>query len=308
MRDMMGKVAFITGGASGIGLSIAGSLARAGVRIVVADIDGAALETARSALADAGAEVLTARLDVADPASWREATDVAVARFGRIDVLCNNAGVGQGRLPNGDAIGLADMSESLWRLILDINVTGVFLGVRTVAPLMIRGGTGGHIVNTASMAGLFAPPGMVAYSASKFAVMGLTEGLRAELAPHAIGVSVLCPGAVESNLSATSAARRSSIPMTGQEPEAKLSPVRTLTGKMMKAASVGDRVLEGIRNDELYILTHPEYEPLIEDRFAAIRAAIGESAEPGHLDPESLLTRSRNPVYAGAAARTWPPI
>jgi len=302
MDDLDGKVALITGGANGIGLAIANALGGAGMRIVIADVDDRAMERAREEVAAAGAEVIVRQLDVSQPTAWRAAVDEVEARFGAIDVLCNNAGIGQGRMPNGDAIGLTDMSPDLWRLIIDTNVTGVFLGVRTVAPLMIRNGRGGQIVNTASMAGLFAPPGLGAYAASKFAVFALSEGLRCELAPHDIGVSVLCPGTVESMLSATSAARRSSIPGLAETPEAQLSPVSTLKGRLMKAASVGDRVLAGIRNNELYIITHPEYRPLIEERFEAIRAAIGASAEPGHVDSESLLQRSRNPAYRIGAA------
>jgi NAD(P)-dependent dehydrogenase (short-subunit alcohol dehydrogenase family) len=297
MDTLKDKVALITGGANGIGLAIAHSLARAGMRIVVADVDDSAMEAAREDLRETANAVITTKLDVSDPSSWEAAIGLVEARFGAIDVLCNNAGIGQGRMPNGDPIALTDMSPDLWRLIIDTNLTGVFLGVRAAAPLMIRNGRGGQIVNTASMAGLFSPPGLGAYAASKFGVFGLSEALRCELAPHGIGVSVLCPGTVESKLSATSAARRASIPSLADAPEARLSKVSTLTSRLMKAASVGDRVLEGILKNELYIITHPEYEPLIEERFSAIRAAIGPSAEAGHVDSESLLQRSRNPAY-----------
>ena len=295
MRDVAGRTAFITGGASGIGLGMAQAFAAAGMRVVLADIDGEAARRAAAQLDGSGASAMTVELDVTQSGSWSAAVDRAEAAFGPIDLLCNNAGVGQGRFGGGAALDLADMPEALWRLVLDTNLTGVFLGVRGVAPRMAARGSG-HIVNTASMAGLIAPPGLGAYAASKFAVLGMSEALRGELAPKGVGVSVLCPGGVDSNLVATSAARRSSV--LGDAPLPGLAVARAADGHRMNARLVGERVLAAVLANRFYIFTHPEYAPLVEERAAAVRAGFGASAESGYTDPQRLLDRSRNPIYA----------
>ena len=217
-----------------------------------------------------------------------------------MDILCNNAGVGQGRFADGRPITLADMPEALWRLVLETNMTGTFLGIRAVAPRLIARGQGGHIVNTASMARLIAPGGLGAYSASKYAVVGMSEALRAELAPHGIGVSVLCPGAVESNLVATSAARRAAVAGASEGMARDLATRKADQAKRMDPVLVGARILRAIEDDEFYIITHPEYRALVDERFAAVGAAFGASAQPGYVDPDLVLTRSRNAEYARA--------
>jgi NAD(P)-dependent dehydrogenase (short-subunit alcohol dehydrogenase family) len=302
MRDVAGKVALVTGGASGIGLGMAQAFAGADMRVVIADVDHAAADAAARELDEGGAEVMAAPLDVTQAFSWSQALGAVEARFGAVDVLCNNAGVSQGWLPGRTSLQLVDISEDYWRLILDTNVTGAYLGVRAVAPGMIRRG-GGHIVNTASMAGLVAPPGMSAYSASKFALVGLSESLRGELAPHGVGVSVMCPGSVRSNLTATTAARRASAVQSGSEAESRLVSESPVTGAGMTARAAGERVLRAIRENAFYIVTHPEYGPLIEERLAAVRSAVGESAQPGHCDSADLLQLMRNPLYAEIANR-----
>ena len=274
---------------------MAQAFAAAGMRVVLADIDGEAAQRGVAQLTGSGASAMTVELDVRQSRSWSAAVDRAEAEFGPIDVLCNNAGVGQGRFGGGAALDLADMPEVLWRLVLDTNVTGVFLGVQGVAPRMVARGCG-HIVNTASMAGLIASPGLGAYAASKFAVVGMSEALRGELAPKGIGVSVLCPGGVDSNLVATSAARRSAV--LGDATGPVLAVARAADGSRMSARRVGERVLAGIRANESHVITHPEYLPLVEARMAAVRAGFGVSAEPGYRDPQALLDRSQNPAYA----------
>ena len=150
-------------------------------------------------------------LVITSATSWGEAAARVEAALGPIDILCNNAGIIPGRFGDGTPIHLPAMAKTLWRVVIETNLTGSFLGVRAIAPGMIARGRG-HFVNTASMAGLIAPRGLGAYSASKHAVLGMSKALRAELAPHGVGVSVLCPGAVESDRVATSAARHAETP------------------------------------------------------------------------------------------------
>jgi NAD(P)-dependent dehydrogenase (short-subunit alcohol dehydrogenase family) len=303
MQFVAGKTAFITGGASGIGLGMAQAFAAAGMRIVVADIDEAALSRAETTLKQSGADIKTVSLDVSSGEAWKAVAADVEATFGPVDVLCNNAGVAQARITFDKHLELVDVPDDLWHLLMETNVTSIFNGIKTFAPKMIERGNGGHIVNTASMAGFLAPPGLAVYVASKFAVMGLSESAAGELAPHGIGMSILCPGGVQSNLVATTASRRASLPGASQGPAASLITAPLPHAPKMSPLKVGERVLKAIVNNELYVITHPEYEPLMEERFAAVRAAIGESAEPGYLDTPTMLERSRSRIYLDQASR-----
>ncbi len=295
MDDLAGRVAFITGGASGIGLGLAQACLAAGMKVAIADINEAALATAASAL---GGTVVPVVLDITKAASWAAALDTAEAKLGPVGLLCNNAGLGQGRRADGGPVLMADMPEEVWRLVIDTNLHGTYLGIRAAVPRMIVAGRGGHVVNTASMAGLIAPGGLTAYAASKYAVVGLSESLRAELAPQGIGVSVLCPGAVSTNFYVTSAVRRDAI--MGEAATQAFAPGRTDSAPRMDARNVGEHVLRGVRANLLYIITHPEYLPLVEARIAVIRGSFGASAQPGYTDPELVLSRSGNPEYTSA--------
>ncbi len=305
MHDIRDKTAFITGGASGIGLGIAEALAAQGMRIAIADIDTDALDRAQKQLSASGAQVLSVEMDVAQPQAWEEAAQRVEKTLGPVRVLCNNAGIGQGRIAFNKHFELTDIPEGLWKLLFDINVSSVYHGVRTFVPRMQAAGGGGHVVNTASMASFLAPAGLAVYSATKFAVMGLSEALRAELLPHRIGVSVLCPGGVQSNLVARTAAIRQGTP--GASLDSAITAPLANDPQKMKARSVGERVRVAIQKDEFYILTHPEYRPLIEERFDSVLSAIGESAEPGYADAAPSLARSRNPIYAELATRLGRP-
>ena len=298
MQQLAGKTALITGGASGIGLGMARAFIAAGLRVAIADINDHTLEVAEAALPGLGKAV---KLDVTRGAEWEHAVNAVEAALGPVDILCNNAGVGQGRFADGRDTTVAEMPEALWRMVLEINATGTFLGARTLAPRMIARGQGGHIVNTASTGGLMAPGGIAAYCASKYAVVGLSESMRAELAPAGIGVSVLCPGGVRSNLFASSVAIRAKTPdaFDGMatvgtdslriEQEQRMDPVR-----------VGEMVLRAIAVNAMYIIPHPEYLGHIEERHAALVAAFGESAQPGYRDTDVTFERFRNPEYARA--------
>ncbi|HLY55879.1 MAG TPA: SDR family NAD(P)-dependent oxidoreductase, partial [Stellaceae bacterium] len=186
MHDVAGKVAFITGGASGIGLGMAEAFGVAGLRIVIADIDPASLSSAETRLRRQNVDVHSIRLDVADRPAWADAVEEAERRFGPVQVLCNNAGVGS----YGAAL---DLSPAEWDWVHTINVAGTFNGVHAFAKRFRDNGQGGHIVNTASVAGLLSLGKISAYAAAKHAVVGYSKSLRVELAEFDIGVSVLCP-------------------------------------------------------------------------------------------------------------------
>jgi NAD(P)-dependent dehydrogenase (short-subunit alcohol dehydrogenase family) len=246
--------AFVTGGASGIGLGIADALAARGIAVTVADIDEAAL--ARLA---GKPNMRTVLLDTRDREGWARAKAEAEAAFGPVDILVNNAGIG----PDGSA--LADVAPETFDRVIGINLMGVFNGITAFAADM-RGRGKGHIVNTSSVAGLFAAsPGTNAYSAAKFAVTAISETLRSELAPSGVGVSVLCPGFVMTNIIANTArinGEANDYDGGGFPPDA-LTP-----------ADVAQMVLAAIEADRLYIISSPELWPMVEGRHNAVEAAF----------------------------------
>ena len=193
MREIAGKTAFVTGGASGIGLALGRAFAEAGMKVMLADVEPAVLAMAVESLKGIGPDVRGITCDVADPASVDRAAEASYDAFGQVHVVCNNAGVfGSGDI---DTISLEE-----WRWVLDVNVMGVLHGIRTFLPHIRAHGQGGHIVNTASMAGMLSGLGFCPYSASKFAVVTMSEGLAMLLKPLGIGVSVLCPGVVRTRI------------------------------------------------------------------------------------------------------------
>ena len=187
MRELAGKTAFVTGGASGIGLALSQIFAQAGMKVMLADIETDALAAAVTSLHDHWPDVRAVPCDVADPVSVERAAEATYRAFGNVHVVCNNAGVGGGS-------GIDNISLDNWRWVLDVNLMGVVHGIRTFLPHIRRHGEGGHIVNTASMAGMNSGLGFSPYAASKFAVVNMSEGLAMQLKPLGIGVTVLCPG------------------------------------------------------------------------------------------------------------------
>jgi NAD(P)-dependent dehydrogenase (short-subunit alcohol dehydrogenase family) len=293
MKDLAGRTAFISGGAGGIGRALAETFLDAGMNVVLADLDAGSLETARRSL-PAPQRARTVVLDVTDRAAWRQAAAEAEQWFGRVHVLCNNAGVG------GVDEKLGDMPPEDFDTLVAINLTGTFNGIRTFVNRILAHGEGGHIVNTSSMAGLMPSPASGAYSATKYAVIGLSEALRNELEPRGIGVSVLCPGKVDTGIGLRWRSVRPSAKDGGAQPPRPLSPNRG-----MRPRSVGRRVIEAIRDDEFYIVTHPEFRPVVAARHAEILDAFGASAEPGYSDDISYIG---GPVLARArAARAGEP-
>lgn len=268
----------MTGGASGIGLALGEAFAEAGMRVVLADIETDALAMAVERLRDRFPDVHGIVCDVTDPANVERAADAAFEAIGNIHVVCNNAGVSGGS-------GAAAVALDTWRWVLDVNLMGVVHGVRTFLPRLQAHGEGGHFVNTASMAGLISGLGFGPYTAGKFAVVGLSEGLRAELAPSGIGVTVLCPGFVRTRITDSARNRPTRYgPPTQPEPGSPAGVMAAQVAALVQAglepAAVAARVVAAIRGDELYVITHadPELRTALEGRFAAILAAMDKAA------------------------------
>jgi NAD(P)-dependent dehydrogenase (short-subunit alcohol dehydrogenase family) len=262
MQDFAGKAAFVTGGASGIGLALGRAFAEAGCRVMLADIEEPALAEVMRSLEGLGPDIRGVVCDVADPDSVERAANAAIAAFGKVHILCNNAGVGA-------ASSIDDIPLASWRWVLDVNLMGVVHGVRAFLPHMRAHREGGHIVNTASMAGMIAAGrGFEPYSATKFAVVAMSEGLAGELQPLGIGVTVLCPGWVRTRILES---RRNRQERYGRAPDVSRYP--KIPDGAMEPEAVAERVLAAIRDDELYAFTHPEMRDALKERFEAILAA-----------------------------------
>ena len=293
MDDLSSKTAFITGGASGIGLAMARAFSGAGMRVVIADIDQVALDAAADSLRGANAEVLAVQLDVTDRQQFAAVADQVEATFGAVHVLCNNAGVYRGG-PIGE-VTYAD-----WDWIMGVNVGGVINGVQTFVERMKRHGEGGHVVNTASMAGVTTSPGLSIYNTSKFAVVGLSEAMRADLQPHGIGVSVLCPGMVRTRILESERTRPDALGVDSEAAEtaarAHNEIMQFAMGAGIDADEVADMVLTGVRNNQLYLFPHPEMKAMVEARQQALLDAFGEP------DPERLRAQQAFIEAAGLAS------
>jgi NAD(P)-dependent dehydrogenase (short-subunit alcohol dehydrogenase family) len=277
MQELAGKTAFVTGGASGIGLALGRAFAEAGMQVMLADIETEALAAAVKSLHNFGPDVRGVTCDVSDPGSVERAAAASYEAFGNVHVVCNNAGVAGGS-------GVDDISLDDWRWVLDVNLMGVLYGVHTFLPHIRAHGEGGHFVNTASMAGMVSGLGFGPYSASKFAVVTMSEGLAMHLQPLGIGVSVLCPGWVRTRINESGRNRserygpeRTPQPGTwGSEIAAHVAE-HIQTG--LDPSDVAARVLSAIRTDELYVFTHPEMRVAAEERFAAILAAMDKAGQ-----------------------------
>jgi NAD(P)-dependent dehydrogenase (short-subunit alcohol dehydrogenase family) len=275
MEEFQNKVAFITGAASGIGLGLARTFANARMKVVMADVRAQVLDAAAARLGAEGAKVLPIPLDVTDRAAWAAAADRVERELGPVQLLCSNAGV--------NFIGAThEATYQDWDFGLGVNVGGAINAVRTFTPRMIAQGRGGHIVITSSVSGLFTGGGSGVYATSKYALVGLAESLRADLRKHGIGVSVLCPGPVKSELfESTAAVRPQQLAATGSMPVVPPGVSREDTPIFVTAPTgeeVGQRVLAGVRRNDLYIMTHPEIRPVLEARAAALIAALPDEA------------------------------
>jgi NAD(P)-dependent dehydrogenase (short-subunit alcohol dehydrogenase family) len=262
MEDLQGKVAVVTGGASGIGKAVAAKAAAEGMKVVIADIEEGALKDAERDLAAGGADVLAVVTDVAEAASVRELRDRAVDRFGTVHLVHNNAGIGLGG-------PIWEVPESDWRWILGVNLWGVVHGVATFVPLFVEQGEG-HVVNTASIAGLATAPFLGPYNATKQAVVAISETLYKDLQAAGVtgvGVSVLCPGFVQTRIAESDRNRPAWAPERDLEGATEMrGAIQALVDGGIPTATVADRVLDAVRTNTFYILTHPELDQAVRTR------------------------------------------
>ena len=271
LADLNGKVAVVTGGASGIGRGIAEALRNEGAQLVIADIEEEALQRAASELGATGIQT-----DVSDAESvGRLATEV-VERFGTAHVLVNNAGIG----PMGR---IADLTLDDWRWMVGVNLWGVIHGIHAFLPILKANEDGGHIVNTSSMAGLVGMPGLGSSTLTTFGVLGLTEVLAQELEEDGskVGATVPCPRTIHTNIGTSSRNRPQGnqgglhdVDISQEGAEVDMSGVR-----WMVPIEVGTIVVDCIKTGELYALTHPDWWDMVEPRFVAIAAAFGKTLE-----------------------------
>lgn len=284
LESFEGKTAFITGGASGIGFAMAKSFAARGANVMLADIEEGPLQAALAELRKTNAGVDGIVLDVSDREAMQAAARRTVERFGKVHIVCNNAGIGAGG-------PMDEVTASDWDWCIDVNLKGVAWGIEAFVPLIKAHGEGGHVVNTASMAGLIPVPGFGPYTATKYAVVGMSEDLVLELAPFGIGVSVLCPGFVKTNIGTS---RRTRGEKYGEAAD-KAADQEAIAGSNgaieagIPAEAVGERVVECILENRLYAFTHPEFDTLVTDRFGRISAdfaAAGSSVALGTIPAE----------------------
>jgi len=310
LASVKGRTAFVTGGSSGIGLGIARVLSAAGMKVAFTYRSSAHRDAALSAFPRDNPGLLAIALDTTDREGMVRAADEAERAFGPVHLLCNNAGVGLPAL-------LSDVSWQDWDWAMDVNINGVFNGVRTFLPRMLKHGEGAHIMATSSSAGIVAGT-LGVYATTKFAVVGMMESLRAELVGRNVGVSVFCPGLVRSEIFAFErnrpaghgAVRGKSAPpplLAGSGPV-------DLMGSAMDPLEAGRQVLQGIRRNDLYILSHPEFEPVVRERAKLLLGSFSKAAVPAArrlatqaITPDiyaaDLIKKAGRKLSAAAAAR-----
>jgi NADP-dependent 3-hydroxy acid dehydrogenase YdfG len=276
MTSVTDKTAFITGGASGIGLGIAEVLGRAGARIVIADIERQALDRAVAHLASLDVAAHAIRLDVTDRAGFAAARDAIVESHGAVHLLFNNAGV---NVPGP----LHEVSFSDWDWVLGVNLGGVINGITTFLPELLRHGDAAHVVNTASVGGLVGMRNLGIYNTSKFAVVGLSEALRADLYATGVKVSVLCPGVVATALGASERNRPSHL--AGSRP----APAEAGPAIGMSPVELAQQVLAAIQADEFFISSHPEFRELVGQRNRAVQNSFRGAADAAAAAAMSAL-------------------
>jgi NAD(P)-dependent dehydrogenase (short-subunit alcohol dehydrogenase family) len=298
MKDVAGRVAFVTGGCSGIGLGIALAFARAGMRVVATSRRRPHLAESAALFATEGVEVDVMQLDVTDPGAVERAAAETEARHGRVHVLVNNAGIG--------IIGpVAQARQADWDWIIDVNIKGVAHGLQAFLPRIRAHGEGGHIVNTASMGGLL-PVSAGLYCLTKAGIIALSETLHIELAPDNIGVSAYIPGPVHSNIGSGAAARPERYADSGYPPPRAPDPSRPpVRLPYMSYEEAGERVLQGVRRNDLFILTHPEFRDGVRERAEALLNAFPD--EPINTERAAAITfLTSHPVYRAYAAQQPP--
>lgn len=296
MQNLPGKTAFVTGGASGIGLGIAKALLGAGMNVAIADIRDDHLASAQAELASPD-RVLAIKLDVTDRAAFAAAADATEARFGKIHILCNNAGVA--------VVGPTELATfDDWDWVMGVNLGGTINGIVTMLPRMLAHGEGGHIVNTASMSALVPVGGTTIYSAGKAAVTAMMECMRPELESRGIICSAFCPGAVQSNIAEAGKTRPADLSDTGYaEADKRRQQGGNFFHLYQTKEEVGERVLRGILNDELYILTHSEFLVGVRERGEATTAAVQTHLPENEEYKQVFAMLFRNPAITDEIAR-----
>jgi NAD(P)-dependent dehydrogenase (short-subunit alcohol dehydrogenase family) len=296
MQNLPGRTAFITGGASGIGLGIAKALLGAGMNVVIADIRDDHLAEATAELAG-GDKVLALKLDVTDRAAYAAAADAVEARFGNIHILCNNAGVA--------VVGPTELATfSDWDWCMGVLLGGTINGVTTMLPRILKHGEGGHIVNTASMSGLVPVGGTTIYSTAKAAVITMMETMRPELEGRGVICSAFCPGAVQSNIADAGKTRPAELADSGYvEADKRRQNGGNFFHLYQTKEEVGERVLQGILNDELYILTHAEFLEGVTDRANAMIASVPAKLPQNQEYKTQFAMLFNSPIWADEIKR-----
>jgi NAD(P)-dependent dehydrogenase (short-subunit alcohol dehydrogenase family) len=290
MRDLVGRTAFVTGGANGIGLGLARALLADGCKVAIADVRAQSLEQALETL-DRPDAAVGIELDVRSRQDFARAADEAEAALGPVSLLFNNAGVNLFQT-------IEDSSFDDWDWVLGVNLHGVINGVTTFVPRIKERGQGGHVVNTASMASFLAGPVPGIYNCSKFAVRGLSESLRYSLVPHGIGVSVLCPGLVKSFIYASDEIRPDSLKAGAKETDpAFVERLAHVHEAGMEPDEVAAKVLDAVRANRFYVFTHPEHKDELREVFDEILADYPDGDTP----PDRMaVERERRARYRDA--------
>lgn len=269
LADLAGKVAVVTGGASGIGKGLARELLAQGMQVVIADVE---LDILSQTATELGATPVAT--DVSSLSSVENLAAETVRRFGTVHVLCNNAGVGSlGRI--------ADMKPADWDWLLNVNVKGVIHGITTFLPILKRNPDGGHIINTSSLSGFTCLPGLGGYTLTKFAVLALTETLALELAEEnsKVGVTALCPGTVRTNLGSSSRNRPAALAAGGLVDSDLEKTAYGAQFRWLEPETVGAIAVRAMRRGDLYAFTHPDMRGPVDDRHKRIALAMDDAAE-----------------------------
>ncbi|MER3396600.1 MAG: 3-oxoacyl-ACP reductase [Acidimicrobiia bacterium] len=285
MKEFAGKTAVITGAASGIGLALAKRFSEEGMRLVLADIEEPALERARADLEKAGAGVVAKKTDVSRYEDVEALAELAYDRFGAVNLLCNNAGVGAG-------CALWSCTLEDWKWILGVNLWGVIHGVKAFVPRMIEQGERGHVLNTASVAGLVSGPQLGIYSTSKFGVVALSEALFYDLrmAGHDIGVSVLCPGFVRTRIAESERNRPPELSHSASPKWTSSDSARQVIAAGMDASKVASIVVDALREEKFYIFTHPWTHSLVKMRYESLLSERLDQLIMEAMTPDSRAT------------------
>ena len=281
MKNVEGKTAFITGGASGAGLGMAKVFSKNGMKVVIADIRSDSLDRAMSQF-DRNKAVHYIQLDVTDREAFAKAADEAERVFGQIHVVCNNAGINL-------FVPIEECTYNDWDWVMGVNFGGVVNGIQTFIPRIRKHGEGGHIVNTASMAAFLPSPAAGIYTASKFGGRGLSEALRLSLYTQNIGVSVFCPGLINSTIYESERVRPSNLssPENTAKSQQMMDRLPEVHKLGMSIEEVGEKVLAGIKRNDMYIFSHPEFKEEMQELFDLVLNSLpDESAPKQRLDFE----------------------